>query len=56
MTEHLPVPIDEPPRDDEPTAAPRQRIAVAFLPLALIAFTIISLVAAAWTFLAATGA
>lgn len=32
---------------------PRQNLAVALLPLALIAFLVLSFVAAAWTFLAA---
>lgn len=56
MTDHLPVPISDAAPDESAPAPRRQRIAVAFLPLALVAFTIIALVLAAWTFLAATGA
>ena len=33
--------------------APRRPLSVAFLPLALVAFVILALVIAAWTFLAA---
>ena len=36
--------------------APRQRIGVALLPLALVAFVILAFIAAAWTFLAVAGA
>ena len=35
------------------TLAPRRPLSVAFLPLALVAFVILALVIAAWTFLAA---
>ncbi len=38
---------------EQPAAEPRQNLAVALLPLALIAFLVLSFVAAAWTFLAA---
>jgi hypothetical protein len=34
---------------------PRQRISVAFLPLALVTFIILAFAIAAWTFLAAGG-
>jgi hypothetical protein len=61
MTERLPVPApSQPPAIPEPEAPPppprRQPISVAFLPLALVAFVVLSFVAAAWTFLATTGA
>lgn len=36
--------------------APRQRISVALLPLALVAFVVLAFIAAAWTFLAVAGA
>jgi hypothetical protein len=38
---------------EQPAVEPRQNLAVALLPLALIAFLVLSFVAAAWTFLAA---
>jgi len=34
----------------------RQRLSVAFLPLALVTFVTLAIIIAAWTFLAATGA
>jgi hypothetical protein len=43
---------------DRPEAeplAPRRPISVAFLPLALVAFVILAITIAAWTFLAAPG-
>jgi hypothetical protein len=45
-----------PPAPEAPPLATRQDLTVALLPLALVAFTIIVIVAAAWTFLTATGA
>ncbi len=41
------LPEEQPPE-------PRQNLTVALLPLALIAFLVLSFVAAAWTFLAAS--
>ena len=38
---------------DRAAPAPRRPLSVAFLPLALVAFVILALVIAAWTFLAA---
>ena len=63
MTEHLPVPAPpQPSAARQPDGRPeapgqrRQPISVAFLPLALVAFVVLAFVAAAWTFLATTGA
>ncbi len=57
MSTNLPVTQDESrvivELPDERPPEPRQNLAVALLPLALIAFLVLSLVAAAWTFLAA---
>jgi hypothetical protein len=63
MTEHLPVPSEPQPvvvsQSDaaqlEQPATRRQPISVAFLPLALVAFVVISFIAAAWTLLATAG-
>lgn len=46
------VELDE---DEGAPLEPRQNISVAFLPLALVAFTVLAFVLAAWTFLAASG-
>jgi hypothetical protein len=66
VTERLPVPAPpQPPAvrepggptlDERPPEPRRQPISVAFMPLALVAFVVLTFVAAAWTFLAATGA
>jgi hypothetical protein len=57
MSSNLPVTSDESSAvvvlPEERPVERRQNLWVAFLPLALIAFLILSLVAAAWTFLAA---
>jgi hypothetical protein len=63
MTEHLPVPTEQQPLAvAQPDVQPerqgggrRQPISVAFLPLALVAFVVVSFVAAAWTLLATAG-
>ncbi|MGH2358669.1 MAG: hypothetical protein ACRDGJ_11805 [Candidatus Limnocylindria bacterium] len=54
MDRNLPavVELDE---DEGAPLEPRQNISVAFLPLALVAFTVLAFVLAAWTFLAASG-
>lgn len=39
----------------QPRTEWRQPVSVAYLPLALVAFTILAFVMAVWTFLAATG-
>jgi hypothetical protein len=62
MTRHLPATeqttalaeVDE-ALGTPPPPPRRQRIEVAFLPLALVAFTVLSIVAAAWTVLATAG-
>ncbi len=42
-------------RDEEaPPVEPRQNLTVALLPFALITFLVLSFIAAAWTFIAAT--
>jgi hypothetical protein len=43
-------------REDEasPSVEPRQNLTVALLPFALITFLVLSFIAAAWTFIAAT--
>lgn len=51
MESNLPATRAEP--DDRPPLEPRQNVAVALLPLALIAFLVLTFIAAAWTFLAA---
>jgi hypothetical protein len=61
-SENLPAPRDpadtalaeaDAERHDAPLARPpRQNMSVAYLPLALISFVILALIAAAWTFLA----
>ena len=56
MASNLPAAHDEsaaPRVDDRTPVPPRQRISVAFLPLALVTFVILALTIAAWTFLAA---
>ncbi|MDQ2934740.1 MAG: hypothetical protein M3R49_07115 [Chloroflexota bacterium] len=58
MSTNLPVTQDESRAivelpEERPPPEPRQNLAVALLPLALIAFLILSFVVAAWTFLAA---
>jgi hypothetical protein len=57
MTSNLPVTSDESTAvvvlPEEQPVERRQNLRVALLPLALIAFLILSIVAAAWTFLAA---
>ncbi len=57
MSTNLPATSDESSAlvalPEEQPAEPRQNLAVALLPLALIAFLVLSFVAAAWTFLAA---
>jgi hypothetical protein len=45
-----------PATDESPTLEGRQNLSVALLPLALVAFIIVAIVVAAWTFLAAAGA
>ncbi len=58
MSTNLPVTRDEPAAlvalPEEHPIERRQNLAVALLPLALIAFLVLSFVAAAWTFLAAS--
>jgi hypothetical protein len=60
-SENLPAPRDpadralaetDAERHEAPPPAPRQNMSVAYLPLALISFVILALIAAAWTFLA----
>jgi hypothetical protein len=60
-SENLPAPRDpagtalteaDAERHAAPPPALRQNLSVAFLPLALISFVILALIAAAWTFLA----
>jgi hypothetical protein len=57
MSTNLPVTQDESRAivalPEERPPEPRQNLAVALLPLALIAFLVLSFIAAAWTFLAA---
>jgi hypothetical protein len=59
MSTNLPVTHEEPsalvalPEERTVEPRPRQNLSVALLPLALIAFLVLSFVAAAWTFLAA---
>jgi hypothetical protein len=62
MTEQLPVPAEPQPatvrQPDAQAQRPggrRQPISVAFLPLALVAFVVLSFIAAAWTLLATAG-
>jgi hypothetical protein len=62
MTEQLPVPADpqpasvsQAPSEQERPGPRRQPISVAFLPLALVAFVVLSFVAATWTLLATAG-
>ena len=63
MTEHLPVPSEQQPlalaqadaQPEQEGGRRRQPISVAFLPLALVAFVVLSFIAAAGTFLAAGG-
>jgi hypothetical protein len=43
------------PAAEAPPLTPRQNLGVALLPLALVAFVLLAIVAAAWTFLAAVG-
>jgi hypothetical protein len=40
--------------DEAPPVEPRQNLTVALLPFALITFLVLSFIAAAWTFIAAT--
>jgi hypothetical protein len=58
MSTNLPVTRDEPSAlvtlPEERPVERRQNLAVALLPLALIAFLVLSFAAAAWTFLAAS--
>jgi hypothetical protein len=58
MSTNLPVARDESSDlvalPEEHALERRQNLAVALLPLALIAFLVLSFVAAAWTFLAAS--
>jgi hypothetical protein len=46
--------IVERPEDVHTPVPPRQDLTVALLPIALITFLVLSIIAAAWTFLAAT--
>ena len=55
MDRNLPA-VVEPGEAERAPLEPRQNISVAFLPLALVAFTVLAFVVAAWTFLAAAGA
>jgi hypothetical protein len=52
---HLPAVVEGEETERVPLE-PRQKISVAFLPLALVAFIVLAFVVAAWTFLAAAGA
>jgi len=45
-----------PPVEERAPLVRRQRLSVAFLPLALVSFVTLAIIIAAWTFLAATGA
>jgi hypothetical protein len=51
-----PQEASEPPPAEPQTLAGRQNLSVAALPLALVAFIVVAIVVAAWTFLAAAGA
>lgn len=56
IVEQPPGAPQPPASADSPALEGRQNLSVAFLPLALVAFTVLAIVAAAWTFLAAAGA
>ena len=54
MEQNLPATRTETPAtevDERPALPPQRPISVAYLPLALVAFTVIAFAIAAWTFL-----